>query len=375
MCMTRKYLFVIIGFSSCINAIGQIFTNREIDPLDSLARVEAKKKEYPYLLPFLGKKTAAAGFDLPYSAGVSVQYFSQTSDIILENLKVGFNGGEVNDLSGLVKFDLAKARASALTVRPDVWLFPFLNVYGILGRAQASTEVKYRVDVPEDINNNIPIFSGASLVEFQTTTFGFGVMPAIGIKGAFFILDMNIAWTDVPQLSRPTRTFVIGPRIGKNFTLRKPEQSISIWVGGFRVSLDAASEGSLPISEALDVDNLGGRIDVAANKIAAGQTKVDDWWASLSPIEQRNPLNIARFEAANRVLTTAGKLVVAADNAVNTAANSTVEYSLDRRPKDPWNFLTGMQYQLNKHWMFRAEAGYLSSRTQFTCGLQYRFGL
>jgi hypothetical protein len=373
--MTGKNLLVIIGFFSSMNALGQVFTNREIDPLDSAARAESRKKEYPYLLPILGKKTIAAGFDLPYSAGISVQYFSQTSDIVLENLKVGFNGGEAFDLSGLVKFDLAKARASALTVRPDVWLFPFLNVYGILGKAQASTEVKYRVDVPEDINNSVPIFSGSSLVEFQTTTFGFGVMPAIGIKGAFFILDMNLTWTDVPQLSRPTRTFVIGPRIGKNFPLRKPEQSFTVWIGGFRVSLDAASDGSLPISEALDVDNLGGRIDVAADKIAAGQTKVDDWWASLSPIEQRNPLNIARFEAANRVLTTAGNLVTAADNAVNIAANSTVEYSLDRRPKDPWNFLTGVQYQLNKHWMFRAEAGYLSSRTQITCGLQYRFGL
>ncbi|HSR39009.1 MAG TPA: hypothetical protein VLL95_08850 [Phnomibacter sp.] len=373
--MIKYHLFLIIGFSFCINAIGQVFTNREIDPLDSLARVSAKKKEYPYALPILGKKAVAAGFDLPYSAGMSVQYFTQTSDIILENLKVGFNGGEMIDLSGLVKFDLAKARASALTFRPDVWVFPFLNVYGILGRAQASTEVKYRVDAPEDITNNVPILSGASLVEFQTTTYGFGVMPAIGIKGAFLILDMNIAWTDVPQLSRPTRTFVIGPRLGKNFKLKKPEQSIAVWVGGFRVSLDAASEGSLPLNEALDVDEWGGRIDAAGNKVAAGQVKVDTWWASLSPIEQRNPLNIARYNAANRALATAGKLVEAADNAINTAASSTVEYSLDRRPDDPWNFLTGMQYQFNKHWMLRLEAGYFSSRTQFVCGVQYRFGL
>jgi opacity protein-like surface antigen len=373
--MNRKCLFAFIGFTFCMHAMGQVFSNLEIDPVDSLARAKAQKKDYPYSLPILGKKVTAAGYDLPLSAGVSVQYFTQTSDIILENLKVGFNGGEVNDLSGLVKFDLAKARASALTVRPDVWLFPFLNVYGILGMAQASTEVKYRVEAPGDINNNVPIFSGGSLVEFQTTTFGFGVMPAIGVKGAFFILDMNIAWTDVPQLSRPTRTFVIGPRIGKNFKLKKPEQTIAIWVGGFRVSLDAASEGSLPISEALDVEDWGNRIDVAANKVAGGQVKVDTWWSSLSPIEQRNPLNIARYNAANRALTAAGNLVAAADNAVNTASNSTVEYSLDRRPKDPWNFLTGVQYQMNKHWMLRAEAGYLSSRTQFTCGLQYRFGL
>jgi hypothetical protein len=372
-----KYFII---FSLALSVLGiqtmaQVFTNREINPTDSVERVEAKKKDYPYLLPILGKKVIQAGYDLPYSAGVSVQYFTQTSDIIIENLKVGFNGGPQNDLSELVQFDLARARASALTVRPDVWLFPFLNVYGILGKAQASTEVKYRVNAPENITNSVPILSGSSLVEFQTTTFGFGVMPAIGIKGAFLILDMNIAWTDIPQLNRPTRTFVFGPRLGKNFKLRKPEQSIAVWVGGFRVSLDADSDGSLPLSEALDVDNWGDRINTASEKVDAGQVKVDDWWASLSLREQLNPTNIAKYAAANRALSAAGRLIATAEVAVNNAASSSVEYSLDRRPKDPWNFLTGTQYQFNKHWMVRFEAGYLSSRTQFIGGLQYRFGL
>jgi hypothetical protein len=373
--MKYRIIFSLVLYVLGYQASAQVFTNREINPTDSIKLEEAKAKTYPYILPILGKKVVKAGYDLPYSAGVSVQYFAQTSDIIIENLQVGFNGGPKNDLSELVQFDLAKARASALTVRPDVWLFPFLNVYGILGKAQASTEVKYRVNAPEDITNTVPILSGSSLVEFQTTTFGFGVMPAIGIKGAFLILDMNIAWTDVPQLNRPTRTFVFGPRLGKNFKLKKPEQSVAVWVGGFRVSLDAASDGALPISEALDVEEWGGRINTASDKVDAGQVKVDDWWSSLSVREQLNPTNIAKYAAANRALSTAGRLLAAADVAINSASQSTVEYSLDRRPKDPWNFLTGAQYQFNKHWMLRFEAGYLSSRTQFVGGLQYRFGL
>jgi hypothetical protein len=373
--MKRKYVLLVLIFGFFLDVNGQVFTNREQNPQDSLSKEDWKAKEYPFVLPILGKKAVQAGYELPYSAGISVQYFAQTSDIILENLQVGFNGGPLTDLSSLVKFDLAKARASALTFRPDVWVLPFLNVYGILGKAQASTEVKYRVDAPEDIANTVPLLSGSSLVEFQTTTFGFGIMPTIGIKGAFLALDMNIAWTDVPQLDRPTRTFVFGPRLGKNFNLRKPEQSIAVWIGGFRVSLDAATDGILPLNEALDVDGLGGRIDAAENKVGNAQVRVDTWWASLSPLEQRNPLNVARHDAANRALSAAGRVLVGADMALNTAANSTVEYSLDRRPKDPWNFLTGMQYQLNKHWMVRVEAGYLSSRTQFMGGLQYRFGL
>jgi hypothetical protein len=40
-----------------------------------------------------------------------------------------------------------------------------------------------------------------------------------------------------------------------------------------------------------------------------------------------------------------------------------------------WNLVVGSQFQLNKNWMVRAEAGFLGDRTQFIAGIQYRFGL
>jgi len=59
---------------------------------------------------------------------------------------------------------------------------------------------------------------------------------------------------------------------------------------------------------------------------------------------------------------------------LNDEKTATVQYNLDKRPKDMWNFVVGTQYQYNKHWMLRLEYGFLSSRTQFIAGLQYRFG-
>jgi hypothetical protein len=60
---------------------------------------------------------------------------------------------------------------------------------------------------------------------------------------------------------------------------------------------------------------------------------------------------------------------------VGNAGSSTVEYSLDKRPADMWDFMLGGQYQMNKSWMFRAEVGFLSSRSRLLAGVQYRFGL
>ena len=366
-------LFFLASLSTIV--FGQVFTNKEVgkknaDLIDSL-----KKSDYPYSLPILGAKATKAGYDLPYSAGFSAQYFWQQSDLVIDNLNVGFNNGPLYNLDGLVRFDKAFATASAFTVRPDIWLFPFLNIYGIFGKAQASTEVGFGVWIPDPITNtDTKILSASTTVEFNTSTYGLGFTPTIGVAGGFLALDMNVAWTDVPQLSKPAQSFIFGPRLGKNFKLKKPGQTIAIWAGGFRVHLSSETNGSIALSEVLPPD-FGTKVDDGIQKVGNAQQQVDAWWASLTPAQQANPVNQAKHNTANRVLARAGEILASADNAINNIGTSTVQYSMDKRPKDAWNFIVGSQYQLNKHFMLRGEYGFLGSRTQFLVGLQYRFGL
>src|SRR5436189_2540210 len=99
-----------------IQASAQVFTNKEVGEKNAELIDSLKKTEYPYSLPIWGAKATKAGYDLPYSAGLSVNYFWQKSDIIIDNLNVGFNNGMMYNLDGLVRFDKAVATASALTV-------------------------------------------------------------------------------------------------------------------------------------------------------------------------------------------------------------------------------------------------------------------
>jgi hypothetical protein len=356
-------------------ASAQVFTNKEVGKKNAELADSLKHSEYPYSLPILGAKATKAGYDLPYSAGLSLNYFWQVSDIIIDNLNVGFNNGPMYNVDEIVRFDKARATASALTVRPDIWLFPFLNIYGIFGKAQASTEVGFGIWVPDSSNTSKQVLSASTLVEFNTSTYGIGFTPTIGIGGGFLALDMNVSWTDVPQLEKPAQSFIFGPRLGKNFKLKKPQQTIAIWTGGFRVHLSSETKGSISLSEVLPPDQLGTKVDQGIEKVGNAQKQVDAWWASLSAAEQQNPVNEAKYNTANRALGRAGELLATADNAISTISTSTVQYSMDKRPKDAWNFIIGSQYQMNKHWMVRLEVGFLASRTQVITGLQYRFGL
>ena len=104
---------------------------------------------YKYMLPILGEKAAKAGFNLPYSAGVGVNYLWQRSDLVIDNLNVGFNNNPMQNVDGLIRFNKAVATAQAFTIRPDIWLFPFLNIYGIFGKSSASTDVGFGMYVPD----------------------------------------------------------------------------------------------------------------------------------------------------------------------------------------------------------------------------------
>lgn len=366
-------LAIFLGFSSTI--LGQVYTNKPVGKKNEALVDSLKKTEWPYVLPIMGKKAAARGFNLPFPAGISSQYFWQQSDLIIENLKVGFNYGEMYELDEVIRFDKAVATAGAITVRPDIWLFPFLDVYGIFGYGAASTDVGFGIWVPD--SNNIPteVLTSGSKVEFKAPTAGFGITPTFGVAGLFIALDMNFTWTDVPQLNKPARAFVFGPRVGKSFKLNDEDMAIAVWAGGFRVSLSSGTYGTVDLADVFPAEDLTVKIDQGYQKLDDAQLQIDTWWENLSTAEQARPSNKARYEAANAAISKAGDILVSAENAVNGISTSTVQYSMDKRPADKWNFIVGTQYQINKHWMLRGEFGFLSSRTQFTAGLQYRFGL
>lgn len=357
-------------------ALGQVYTNKVVGAKNESLKDSLETTEYPYALPILGAKAAKRGYDLPYSAGIGANYLWQKSDLVIEDLFVGFNNGPMYDLSEVVRFNSAIARASAVNIRPDVWILPFLNVYGLLAKAKTSTEISAGLWLPDQDNVWNEVTSFSSKADFEATSIGFGLTPTLGVGGGWMALDMNFTWTDVSALNKPVFTYVFGPRFGKTFKFKSnPKSNIAIWVGGFRLNLESQTKGSIALNEVIPLDGLQEKVDAGIAKVEETQVAVDSWWNGLTPVEQKNPVNSAKYETANRVLETSGNMLNSIDGALNDEQTATVQYELNKRPKDMWNFVVGSQYQINKHFMIRAECGFLASRTQFIGGLQYRFGL
>lgn len=366
----KKYVqAVLISCFLFTNLFGQSYSEQGFEKSDSLIYLE-----YPYILPIYGAAAHKLGYKLPYSAGIGINYLAQESELIIDNLQVGFNNGPMTNLDEVIRFDGAIASASGVNLRPDIWLFPFLNVYALVAQAKTSTEISAELWLPDTSNNWKEVTAFSTKANFDATTFGFGLTPTFAINGWWLALDMNMAWTDVSALEKPVFTFVFGPRMGKTFKINE-DMNLAFWFGAFRLKFTSETSGSLALSELFNTSELQAKVDQGLISVGEALTNVEAWWGSLSPLEQQSPANKVKYETANRTIDAAGNLLTSVDGALSNSQNATIQYSLDKKVKNMWNMVIGTQFQLSKHWMIRAEYGFLGSRNQFIGGLQYRFGL
>src|SRR5204863_9243823 len=111
-----KALIVVISVLVAVPFPGtaQVYSDKVVGKKNAMLIDSLKAREYPYVLPILGAKAAKAGFNLPYSAGLGINYLWQESDLVIENLQVGFNNNGMHDLSQVVRFNSATSTASGL---------------------------------------------------------------------------------------------------------------------------------------------------------------------------------------------------------------------------------------------------------------------
>ena len=277
---------------------------------------------YDNIFPILGRQAIERGFDLPKPLGINLigLWVDQGIDIYDLGLSTGSDPIQTIDA-----FQFGDSRASILTAsfRADLWVFPFLNVYGLLGRAQANTTVELTAPIPFTTSVD------------QTGTYGgIGLTGAFGIRRFFLATDVNWAWTSLEKLDEPVRTRVLSLRLGRAFAISR-QNRLSVWAGAMSVKFDTQTNGSIGLAEALPPDVVDGIRDDL-------ETIEDEpWYQDLSPAQQ-----IVVQRIANALLSADYSDVV-------------INYQLQKAPTDKWNMLAGANVDLGKRWTIRSEVGFI----------------
>ncbi|MGI9530432.1 hypothetical protein [Lutimonas sp.] len=333
-------LFLILwNFSASAQYVNTKIKTKHEAYIDSLKQVE-----YNYVFPILGQGAYRKGFDIPYPAGLMANYMWLRQNLIFDNMKLGIKTDEIDipltDVD-FIEFGENINTSHAFNVRPDLWILPFLNVYGIFGGGQSRTEV--------NLTAPIPLYSN---VEQGLRTAGIGIMGAGGIGPVWFSVDANFTWSKPDLLDKPVQVNVLGIRLGHTFKFKhKPERNFAIWGGAMSMQMNSDTSGEILLIDAIPPETWEKKDELVTNYY--------DWYNN----EATPPQKIV----ADKVLTPIVERIDAADG------STIIRYGMDKQVQERWNGTIGGQFQLNKRWMFRSEAGLIGNRKSILVSVNYRF--
>jgi hypothetical protein len=289
-----------IWLSDCESKLDTFRKSREVKPI----------VDFP---PFFGKKVREMGYSLPLPFGVGASFMVMRQTNKIDNFRLVIDGEEV---PYDIKFYDAVSTDMNVTFRPDMWLFPFLNVYGLAGYTSGS--IKPSVLIP-GIQADLPVIGEVDIVkpielndkiEYKGTTVGIGATAAGGFKSYFFTLDYNYTWSDLDLIPQTVEVQTITPRVGIMLEGFKTIGTGTFWLGAMYIDIN---------QEINDQFNL----------------------------RESNP------EVADIL-------------------GDEIGYIMDIGVAEPWNFLVGGAWAFNPRMTLVLEAG-IGDRSQFLTSVDYRF--
>jgi len=270
-------------------------------------------------LPFLAQKVIDEGYDLPLPYGVGLTYADVDQEQLLSSLEVGINGRDRRPVD-FVEFDGARSLSQSTSLKLDAWIFPFMNVFAMIGQVDGKAPVDVVVDgngFLEDLEVNCDrpppsplcpllqdnFFTLPIEASFKGNTYGIGATLAGGWKNWFVAIPLNWTYADMDGSKTDGTSFTVTPRGGYLFNLGRAG-NLALFAGGNYLDSDLTVDGSYTLP----------------------------------------------------------------------GADLTFDYLIDQQNKDSWNAVLGFNWDINRNLSWSLEYnGFIGSRTAWISSLVWRY--
>ena len=205
-------------------------------------------------LPIWGAAAEARGHRIPLPFGIGGSFYDARQPVTVRDLKLGAGNDPPESSPFVTVRGPITSWQQNVSTRLDVWLFPFLNLYGIAGYTRGNTRGTVTVTGPVLglLNQDLPLFA-----EFNGPTVGGGVTLAGGFKVTdwrdlhiFMIGDINHTVTFLSFANEKLithtkpRATVAAPRVGLRGEVTK-FISANMWVGAMYQLIEEEVAGSV----------------------------------------------------------------------------------------------------------------------------------
>lgn len=272
-------------------------------------------------LPFFGEEIRQRGYDLPDPYGIGYNYMDMHQNIKVNSINfsgLSLFGTPLPSDNFKINVGHTREKSQTHTARLDTWLFPFMNIYGIVGHTKGSSVSRIdSVAAADQVLYKDLDFK----LKFKGTTYGAGTTLAYGYHDWFGTLDFNYTRTDFDILDGNTHAFTFTPRVGYRFTVpgsdrfNIPQSHASLWVGTMYQDVSQDFRGN--------ISNLH------------------------MPAELAGLVKLVNQDDKGR-------------------------FRVKQHLQSPWNILVGGQYEITRNFNITAEAGF-EKRNSVMLGGEFRF--
>jgi len=283
---------------------------------------EDAPRVWDYKLPFMAQKVVDMGYDLPLPYGIGIIYAKVDQDQLIDNLRAGINGREKEPFE-FVSFTNASSDSDTLQLKLDAWLFPFMNVFAMLGKVDGNAPVDIDLDgngmldhlgitcggIPPNPNPLCPLLQDKTFTlptinaSFSGNIYGIGMVLAGGWNNWFVTIPFNFTYADMDGNDTEGLAYTVTPRFGRVLNLGS-RGNLALFAGGNWLKTELTVEGQVSTPDGLIV----------------------------------------------------------------------IDYTIDQSNKDRWNLLLGYNWDINKRWSWSLEYnGFIGSREAFITSVTWRF--
>ena len=281
---------------------------------------EDAPRKWDRAMPFMAQKVIDKGYDLPLPYGIGMSFVKVNQEMYLGALEVGINGGAKEPFE-FVSFENANSDNTTIQLKLDTWLFPFMNVFGMIGSIEGQAPLDVLLDGngmldqlgitcggPGPPNPLCTLLQGKTITlpieaNYTGTTYGVGTLLAGGWNNWFVTIPITFTYADMDTTNTEGVSTTVAPRGGRTFNVGR-WGNLSLYAGGNYLNTELTIRGSVTDPSGL--------------------------------------LNI--------------------------------DYTIKQKNKDNWNILAGGNWAINKKWSIAAEyGGFIGSREMFVTSLGLRF--
>ncbi|WP_318445751.1 TonB-dependent receptor [Photobacterium leiognathi] len=205
--------------------------------LSSLALTSSFSYAQSFTLPIWKEEAQALGYELPKPIGFNLSYMALEQNIDVNSI----------DLKGLpiwvpeldMQAEQGSQTSEVLTLRADMWLFPFLNLYVLGGKMTGTSETAVNVHNKFLGDYRIDNFK----LDLDGCLYGGGVVLAGGYKQIFGLVDISYTETELTVIDGSISAWVISPRIGYDFY--QQGLPLRVWGGAMYQNVEQSLSGKL----------------------------------------------------------------------------------------------------------------------------------